>query len=215
MLACFMLEATNTVRRSLRRYTHHPSAGWTCAEGWHEAVVPFDDAPAVWEDSTWGGVPHRVLAHVEEERPPNDDPRWPITCAHCAYVFTPADAQQFFYDLLWERVDTGERMMLRDAPPGAMWDAHWLHGYIEGPDGRSLMVKCPNGRDWFIDGQASNCPMQDYQQRQHHCWVRHGVPPLLVVDKNGVTCTAGAGSIQAGDYHGFLGTGGAPPGYFT
>lgn len=40
--------------------------------------------------------------------------------------------------------------------------------------------------------------------RPHKCWVRHGEPPDLHVDKAGVTCNAGAGSILSGDYHGFL-----------
>jgi hypothetical protein len=39
---------------------------------------------------------------------------------------------------------------------------------------------------------------------EHRCWVRHGEPPRITVDKNGPTCQAGAGSILAGDYHGFL-----------
>ncbi len=42
------------------------------------------------------------------------------------------------------------------------------------------------------------------QPRPHKCWIRHGTPPDLTVDKNGVTCNAGAGSILVGDYHGFL-----------
>jgi hypothetical protein len=40
--------------------------------------------------------------------------------------------------------------------------------------------------------------------RPHKCWIRHGKAPLITVDKNGVTCGAGTGSIAAGDYHGFL-----------
>jgi hypothetical protein len=69
-------------------------------------------------------------------------------------------------------------------------------------DGDHLVVVCPNGYTWDIDSRASNCTMPyDYN---HRCWVRHGDPPKITVDKNGVTCAAGAGSILAGDYHGFL-----------
>jgi hypothetical protein len=66
------------------------------------------------------------------------------------------------------------------------------------------MVRCPNGSDWHVDGRASNCTMPT--DKVHKCWVRHGDPRAsnLTVDKNGFTCAAGAGSIQAGDYHGFL-----------
>ena len=225
---CFLLLPTDTVRRWLRRYTGHRKQGsrgeWTCAAGWHQAMVLFDEAAAVWEERVEREGPPRVVlrtvTHRETERPPEDDPRWPTTCEKCVYVFDDEDAKQFFYDLIYRRKDTGALTTLRDAPPGAMWDAWWLRGLsggqvLGGPadDGRRLMVKCPNGREWFIDGRASNCtkPKDD----QHRCWVRHGEPPDLVVDKRGVTCQAGAGSILAGDYHGFLGSHGAQPGWFT
>jgi len=73
--------------------------------------------------------------------------------------------------------------------------------FAEGPQ---LTVVCPNGSQWTIDSRASNCTMPyDYA---HRCWVRHGDPLTepVTVDKNGLTCAAGGGSIQAGDYHGFL-----------
>lgn len=72
-------------------------------------------------------------------------------------------------------------------------------------EGRHLFVIVPEGHWWNIDGRASNCTMKD--DRTHRCWVRHGDPTrpeTLHVDKNGDTCSAGAGSILAGDYHGFL-----------
>lgn len=42
--------------------------------------------------------------------------------------------------------------------------------------------------------------------KPHFCWVRHGTPPheKVHVDKSGVTCGAGAGSIATGSWHGFL-----------
>lgn len=69
-------------------------------------------------------------------------------------------------------------------------------------DGRHLHGVLPNGHRWDIDSRASNCGSPD--DTEHRCWVRHGEPPNVHVDKNGLTCTAGAGSILAGDYHGFL-----------
>lgn len=96
-----------------------------------------------------------------------------------------------------------EVYFLKDAPVGAMWDATWYHGvdYLTGPDGHSYMVRTPGG-DWCIDSKASNCTRKD--DNVHKCWVRHGEAPNLTVDKNGNTCSAGAGSIQCGNYHGFL-----------
>jgi hypothetical protein len=64
------------------------------------------------------------------------------------------------------------------------------------------MVVLPNGHIWDVDGRASNCDMKE--DRTHRCWVRHGDPPNVHVDKNGHTCHAGAGSILSGNYHGFL-----------
>jgi hypothetical protein len=219
VIRCFMLEQTTSVRLWLRRYVRQHSGAWNCAEGWHEAMVLFADAPAIFEERMAnGGWKHTVVLHGVE-RPPDDDPRWPTQCGKCAFVFAPADEHQLFYDQLYARVDTGEIVALRDAPPGAMWDGWWLHGLSGGAlcgptvDGRNLFVRLPNGRDWHIDGRASNCTMP--KDDVHHCWIRHGNPPDLMVDKNGVTCAAGAGSIQAGDYHGFLGQGGAPPGHLT
>jgi hypothetical protein len=91
------------------------------------------------------------------------------------------------------------------APPGASWDAWWYpHNDLwRGPDGIALMVRLPNGRDWSVDGAASNCTRKG---EPHKCWIRHGDPRRadVTVDKQGDTCAAGAGSIQADDYHGFL-----------
>ena len=89
-------------------------------------------------------------------------------------------------------------------PPGAMW---YPRAYKFTPDGRkkeikeALTVMTPGGI-WGIDGSASNCTRKD--DLLHQCWVRHGEPPDVTVDKNGDTCAAGAGSIMCGNYHGFL-----------
>lgn len=120
---------------------------------------------------------------------------------------------------------------LRDAPAGAMYFADWYQDVAEwiGPDGRALIVVLPpDGHPWHIDGRASNCdspcascgqPYHAHNQaaadrafkcdryrdaRPHKCWVRHGEPPNVTVDKQGITCGAGAGSIQTKRYHGFL-----------
>lgn len=100
-----------------------------------------------------------------------------------------------------------------------MWDALWMiaatdsqrerfrsGGYFLGgvneQDGRWLVVRLPNGHDWCIDSRCNNCTRPN--DNAHRCWIRHGEPPNITVDKNGVTCSAGGGSIQSGDFHGFL-----------
>lgn len=93
--------------------------------------------------------------------------------------------------------------------PGDMYWAPWYHGnglclYWDNctdPRGH-LIVVLPNGREWDVDSRAGNCDMQS--DRTHRCWVRHGEPPNVHVDKGGHTCHAGAGSILVGNYHGFL-----------
>lgn len=102
-----------------------------------------------------------------------------------------------------------------EIPVGAMWFAdfyldapkrlypdgethNWVHA---GPDGHILIVNTPGGH-WIIDSRASNCTLP--HDDEHRCWVRHGEVPNITVDKNGLTCSAGAGSIQCGSYHGFL-----------
>jgi hypothetical protein len=74
--------------------------------------------------------------------------------------------------------------------------------YHDNCDGTHLTVVLPNGEYWDIDSRANNCTMKE--DRIHRCWIRHGEPPNVTVDKNGPTCQAGAGSIMAGSYHGFL-----------
>lgn len=104
---------------------------------------------------------------------------------------------------IYKRSDAGEETTLYDAPPGAMWFADWLLPFEKpGSDGHVLVVRLPNGREWVVDGRCSNCTMP--KDNVHKCWVRHGTPPLVTVDKNGHTCAAGAGSILSGDWHGFL-----------
>ncbi len=187
------LEPTETVALGLRRY--HSGAGITCAEGYHDALVMIGDAKARRDKD--GNL--RAALEVDHA-----DPRWPTSCERCDYVFTEDDHWQPWSDLLYLRSDTSRPTSLRDAPPGSCWNASWMHSVRE--DGIYLMVRCPNGRDWAVDSQASNCTRNG---EPHACWVRHGDPRecRVTVDKNGDTCAAGAGSIMAGDYHGFLQSG--------
>jgi hypothetical protein len=191
----YWLEPTDRVQVGLRRYTRHDGA-WTCEAGWHQAMTLTGTAPVVLNAEGLEVSPGIVTPH--------DDPRWPAACEkECGYQFTEDDQWQDWSHRLYRRTDTGEEMGLRDAPPGASWNAWWLPESYRGPDGLALVVKCPNGRDWNVDSQASNCTRPG---QPHQCWVRHGDPRecRVTVDKNGETCAAGAGSILAGDYHGFL-----------
>ena len=110
----------------------------------------------------------------------------------------------------WKRADTGERAKhTHDFGVGAMWRAIWQPKNWDWDNETEphLIVCCPNPdatstRDWDIDSRASNCGSP--KDKLHRCWVRRGIPPLITVDKSGLTCSAGAGSILLSKWHGFL-----------
>lgn len=201
-IQCFLLEDTGKQQISLRRYRHHVDA---------DEATHCPDVPGKYSY-------HNALAYIGEEltehdkdgyvqnglkKVPHDHPRWPTQCS-CGYTFREEDEWQRSTETIYRRADTGEEMTTRDAPAGAMWYARW-HDHWCTPQGKhALVVKTPGG-EWIVDSQASNCTMKDdVKQEKHHCWVLHGEPPLVTVDKNGASCAAGAGSIQCGNYHGFL-----------
>lgn len=211
MIRCFVLENTGRSSLKLRRYT---GSRWDealrksvydkpcpLADGcYHNAEIRVDDGEQLKDDLT---------ASSREVRPgdgnPYDgDPRWPAHCA-CGYAFTDDDTYQLFSESLWRREDTGEEMTLRDAPAGAMWLSPWYDIFHKPQLAHCLVVKLPNGIDWVVDSQATNCTIpDDHKQERHHCWVIEGELPNITAGKSGPTCSAGAGSIQAGNYHGYL-----------
>ena len=203
----FWLERTDQVAVGLRRYSRG-EGGSTCADGYHHALVYTGLEPAEYRESNG----YRTLAIRPDVA--HDDPRWPHTCAQlCGYEFTDDDQWQEWQEQVYRRTDTGElRVLHQSAPapeapaaePGATWDAWWMPENWKGADGIALMVRCPDGHDWHVDSRASNCGLPD--DNVHKCWVRHGDPRecRVTVDKNGVTCSAGAGSIQTPNWHGFL-----------
>lgn len=142
-------------------------------------------------------------------------PRIPCDCGTplCTKQADGAPEFQVHHRRLYQ-VRGGDRRTTKDTfEPGDMYWAQWypcadhaecIYGWTN-CDGRHLMVVLPNGREWDTGSRASNCDLP--KDNTHRCWVRHGDPDrgeLVHIDKAGITCTAGAGSIQAGDYHGFL-----------
>lgn len=196
---CFLLTKTNEHQVFLRRYASfkNDELARKCPGkySYHDARVILPDIVIVPDGEKWTGF-------SQSKKLPHDDLRWPQKCDYCDYVFKEDDEWQHEAHTLFQRSDNGEKTMLHDAPGGAMWYADWWPQSTKTPDGRTLIVRLPNGRDWNIDSQANNCTLPD--DHEHLCWVRHGEPPLITVDKNGKTCNAGAGSILAGDWHGFL-----------
>lgn len=219
---CFMVRRSGMYRVSLRRFSSSSKTTCHSSHGYHSGHYRLGEFKEVLND-------HGYVKVFKEAYPaqvvPDYDPRWPSKCDHCDYLFTEEDARQHFTDSIY--VDgCGNEYSLNSRTPGMMWDANWMHDWEEftGPDGLSLHVICPDGGEWCIDGRASNCDSpcehcgKTYAQhkdnqacgkykdvRPHKCWVRHGTPPNITVDKNGITCGAGAGSIMSHNgYHGFL-----------
>jgi hypothetical protein len=150
------------------------------------------------------------------------DSRWPEKCDGCGKTWAELGVdpkRQVSCDRLYD-TETGE------LSPGCMFWSDWEHW--EEPvtgrsrdgvtttykvptacphgwsncDGRHLHAITPDGHEWDVDGRASNCNRQEDQE--HRCWVRTGEPPNVTAGKGGNTCSAGAGSIAAPNWHGFL-----------
>jgi len=174
--------------------------------------------------SPWKDGQHSATREVmrgtegEVEASANDSARWEpfdAICEHCGAGTGLLRPQTIGSGSFWKRVDTGEvKRRISEFGVGAMWFATWYDMRPTTPGEKPkfgldwenmfeppLMVATPGG-DWNIDSRASNCTMPN--DRTHRCWIRHGTAPNITVDKAGVTCAAGAGSIQAGKYHGFL-----------
>jgi hypothetical protein len=130
---------------------------------------------------------------------PGDYPEelWPIVCEECGAVAQPDATRQVFNKRLYD-TPSGE------LEPGCIYWNDWYpeNMFWDNHLGPVLCAVLPNGWEWVIDSRASNCGSPD--DRLHRCWCRHGEPPNITVDKNGLTCSAGAGSIMGGDWHGFL-----------
>lgn len=160
---------------------------------WDYAVVPRDD------HNYWDWPYHLSDFPLDT---------LPVQCDRCPATRRPDAGDRFGGTQITWSTPSGQQ------EPGDMWWASWVVVRDAGGALRSrwwdnesdprghLMVKLPNGHVWDIDARASNCGRE--ADRTHRCWIRHGEPPLITVDKNGDTCSAGAGSILAGDYHGFL-----------
>lgn len=137
----------------LRRYSRQAAAAECPATGHYHnasAEVARDERPV-------GGIIHVPDGKGEYA----GDPRWPVRCEACSYVFAEDDEWQVFtrrrYDTASERPEAG--------------DLFWLPAH--GADGEhpTLMAICPNGASWNIDGRSSNGPG----------WTRTGDPPNITV----------------------------------
>lgn len=120
---------------------------------------------------------------------------------------------------IFQCLETSKQCLAIELPIGALYaaDREGCQNLNSFPpaaphDGLSIACVCLGRGDknsrhhWYIEHRASNCTKPE--DRDHRCWVRHGtIGDKLTVDKNGLTCAAGAGSFFMGpnnEWHGFL-----------
>ena len=218
---CYLVVETDRQALSLRRFGFGSSA---TSQGDHEC-------PAREPWSKGGGKPgcnastetleivpffmypegHDLAGcHMRPAEVDHDDPRWPTHCDSCGEPFTHGELWQENGDVIMRvtaivpgaAVNVGDEFEFKKMPPGAIWEALWAREWAKGFDGRAYMCRLPDMHDWQIDSEANNCTRKG--DRTHRCWIREGEAPFLNISKNGPTCSAGAGSIQSPNYHGFL-----------
>lgn len=200
-IKCFFYEPSTEVKRTFRRYETGNCPGKNSS--FHNAQLLRDiiTVPVAAKDEE---TDPRLIC-----RPPSAELRekFPVKCDHCDFYFTESSEYQLNSDRLYTSAETKLFFTLRELPPGAMYFADWMlinrtSNLFRGPDNHCLAVILPDEHPWLVDSRASNCTLPE--DNEHKCWVRHGEPPLITVDKNGLTCAAGAGSIQTSKWHGFL-----------
>lgn len=174
-------------RVSLRRYWGRGVHG--TEYGYHNCHTPLQEVFHVIPEGDhdhYGGSP---------EDYPED--AWPKFCETCQEPVPPEAQKQVFNERLYDtpsgKLEPGCLYWITWYPDTFYWDNH---------TGPHLAAIVPSGDTWVIDSRASNCSLPD--DRLHRCWVRNGTPPDIHVDKEGLTCQAGAGSVITPNWHGFL-----------
>ncbi len=184
----------------------------TVLENWEFGGAPSDHPEAAWP--------------VKCDHCPAIAPPQTVTQRCCSQpgcnAIRPQVTRSVHHRILYEAQD-GSRKVRDELEPGDMYWATWygcanaepkghcIHGWTN-CDGKHLIVILPSKHNhpWDPDGRASNCGLKN--DTTHRCWVRNGDPETgkVHVDKGPIghisttTCSAGAGSIQADGWHGFL-----------
>lgn len=190
MHRCFWIEETGEVRLALRRWSHGADRCAPPGAPLHTAEVVIGLAPMSEHLHAPG---ERYLQARFEVR--KDDPRWPQACQRCSYRFQPEDEWQHDVHPLYAGTpEGGTRWVgaLREAPPGAMWDAWWVAKWKPGPGGIRLNVQTPAGIEWDVDGPANNGPG----------WSREGMVPNVTA-RPSIQIDPAPDYGREG-YHGFL-----------
>lgn len=187
---CFVAEDSGLYRRSFRRYC----GGSECKTnplGCHNVEVVVDpELPGAFGPSR-GDIPDDEV---------KKDPRWPRECL-CGYRFHPMeDSWQVNVDSLYKGAPDGKLHLIKELPPGAMWDAHWFVDTKEGmeryggPDGKGWCLMTPARVEWIVYS-----PSSDGNKWQ----VTGTIPKITVSPSIGINIRGGL-AHPTKSYHGFL-----------
>jgi hypothetical protein len=182
-IECFWLEPTELASSELRRYekiSYSPMPPDSCPQN----RMRHHDTTVYVGEVSYPFQPEGINGYGCDDVP-HDDLNWPKTCHTCGFSFREEDHWQHNVNRLFKGAPDGKFYTLRNAPPGAMYDASWFGA--KGSDGIALAVVLPpNGGDdvW----------MPDHSSKQGNPWTRTGTIPK-------VTCTP---SILTSNYHGYL-----------
>lgn len=145
------------------------------------------------------GVEYGGLTFDESDN--NHLPNIPAVCISCGHHATEKDDVKssrsitHVYNTASGRPEPGDVYYRGDA----WWWSNWPEGKL------CEIIVLPNGVEWNIRSRANNCARKD--DTTHRCWCITGSIEegnLNSDAKNCDTCSAGAGSIQGGNFHGYL-----------
>lgn len=184
--------------------------------GVHDAMIRLGESVTGKRDHDLGGS---VRDH--------EDSSWPRKCDYCGEAVPAVTVARSFGDQQkdgWILEHQVHRQTLYGTPDG-LWhglpkvgdmlyedwygcaderNGNCIGGWTN-CTGPHLIIIVPTEHWWDPNLRASNCTMKE--DLLHRCWVRHGDPAkgeVVHIDKRGVTCQAGAGSLAIPGWHGFM-----------
>lgn len=198
-IPCFWVEKTDLQVWGLRRFVSSSDEKDLCVDGSYHGALKMigkrKSPPRPPASPDLSGFPKALRERTD----------WPTACEKCGRPFVDGDYFQVWTDRVYVRGDTGEEWALRDLPPGAMFDAHWMHydGWM-GADGVALTVILPVGEPEAIPWDATRHMWHvDTEATGGGRWTRTGdprKPETLTVAPSIAKLAAG----NPGYYHGFL-----------
>lgn len=164
-------EFTLRYQRSLRRFTFGSDK----------------NCPSHADGYNWGHDASVVIGHISLDEAamahgdnwPHDDPRWPVVCTACGYVFQDEDRWQRNDCQVYRLPDGTEfvnwgSLRGQNVPPGTCWRIPWADEHFSKTHPQqveSWQIVLPDGGTWITSQAASG---------GGH-WTVTGTPPMIDV----------------------------------